>query len=63
MTPTKYPNQYEYALIQALKHALTQVRSRTEKRLVAQEFWHSLNRKGLIPNEKVELLITYTLLE
>ena len=51
----------EKARIQeALSHALKQVKDLTEKRLTAQEFWHSLNRKGLIPNDEVEPLIYLT---
>jgi len=44
----------------SLGYALKQVRNGTERRLVAQEFWHSLNRKALVPNEMVETLIRET---
>jgi len=54
-------NQIEKARIQeALRYALTQVTNNTERRLVAQEFWHSLNRKGLVENGEVEPLIYLT---
>lgn len=45
----------------SLGYALRQVKNETERRLVAQEFWHSLNRKALIPNERVETLIQETI--
>jgi len=45
----------------SLAYALTQVRSKTEKRLVVYEFWHSLNRKGLVDNKQIEWLIDETL--
>jgi len=48
---------------EALQHALTQISSDVEKRLVAQEFWHSLNRKKIIPNWDVEKLIQLTIRE
>jgi hypothetical protein len=44
----------------ALTYALTQVKDTTTKHLIAQEFWNSLNRKGLIPNDMVETLIVWT---
>jgi len=45
---------------EALQHALKQVTNETERRLAAQEFWHSLNRKKIIPNYDVEKLIQLT---
>ena len=44
----------------ALTYALTQVKDETTRHLIAQEFWNSLNRKGLIPNDMVETLIKWT---
>jgi hypothetical protein len=45
----------------ALSYALKQTKDETTKHLIAQEFWNSLNRKGLISNEKVETLIKWTM--
>lgn len=45
----------------ALSYALAQVKNVTDRRLCAQEFWHSLNRKGVIPNDEVTPLIELTL--
>jgi len=45
----------------SLAHALAQVRSKTEKRLVVYEFWLSLNRKRLVDNKQIEWLIDETL--
>lgn len=49
---------------QALHYALTQVMCSkiyiTERRLVVQEFWHSLNRKGIVRAEDVDKLIEGT---
>jgi len=59
MTYTLKPyllNTEKARIQEALSHTLTQVKDHTERRLVAQEFWHSLNRKGLIPNDEVEKL-------
>jgi len=44
----------------SLGYALKQVKNETERRLATQEFWHSLNRKALVPNEMVETLIRET---
>jgi hypothetical protein len=44
----------------ALTYALKQVKDETTRHLIAQEFWNSLNRKGLIPNDMVETLIEWT---
>lgn len=46
---------------EALSHALTQVGNQTERRLVTQEFWHNLNRKGVVSNDEVEPLIDLTI--
>jgi len=55
-------NAGEKARIQeALSYALTQVTNLTDRRLCAQEFWHSLNRKGVIPNDEVTPLIELTI--
>lgn len=48
-------------LISSLKYALTQVHNDIEKKLVAYEFWHSLNRKHLVKNNEVQPLINETL--
>lgn len=49
------------SLQEALTYALTQINSNTERRLVAQEFWHSLNRKKIVSNDEVQSLIDLTL--
>jgi len=51
---------YAQKIAMALSYALTQEKDTTTKRLIAQEFWHSLNRKGVIPNGMVEILIDCT---
>jgi hypothetical protein len=45
---------------QALKYAILQIEE-TERRLVVQEFWNSLNRRKIISDDEVDLLITETL--
>jgi len=49
----------------ALSFAIKQIQTKdiTTRHLVAQEFWHSLNRKGLVDNDKVFKLIELTLIE
>ena len=42
---------------ESLVYALQQVPDRLKKRLVISEFFHSLNRKGLLLNHEVEGLI------
>jgi hypothetical protein len=64
MTYTLKPyllNTEKARIQEALTYALIQIRNHTERRLIAQEFWHSLNRKGLISNGEVESLIYLTL--
>ena len=46
---------------EALRHALTQTNDTTTERLIVQEFWHSLNRKGVVKNNDVQPLIDLTL--
>jgi len=38
---------------ESLVYALTQVKNRAQIRLVIQEFYHSLNRKGILLNYEV----------
>jgi hypothetical protein len=47
-------------VMSALCYALEQEKNPTTKRLIIQEFWCSLNRKALIPNESVDTLIDWT---
>ena len=50
------------AMVQeAFTYALGQIQADIERRLVTQEFWHSLNRKGLVSNHEVSPLIDLTL--
>lgn len=50
------------AMVQeALTYSLGQVQTSIERRVMTQEFWHSLNRKGIIRNEEVSQLINLTL--
>jgi hypothetical protein len=51
---------FQDKIMSALHYTLTQVKDITTKHLIAQEFWHSLNRKGLIPNGTVQTLISWT---
>lgn len=46
---------------EALSHALKQATSVTQRHLIAQEFWHSMNRKNLVCNGDVEGLINLTI--
>jgi len=47
---------------EALTHALKEIKHiPVLQHLVAQEFWHSLNRKNLISNSDVEGLIYLTI--
>jgi len=52
--------------IRSLSFALnTTLKDKTEKRVILQEFIHSLNRKKIIPNEEVDPLLKegYRLIE
>jgi len=51
-------------IAKSLGYAIRQIREdvfNTEKHLVAQEFWHSLNGKRIVYNGDVENLINATL--
>ena len=45
----------------ALAYTVTQVVSEVERPLVVHEFWLSMNRKGLVKNEEVSMLVIDTL--
>ena len=47
---------------EALAYAIGQLHNfdLTSARVLIQEFWHSLNRKGIIRNEEVDELIKLT---
>lgn len=47
---------------EALSYALMQVNDRTQRRLVSQEFWNSLNRKNVVRNDEVQSLIDLTVI-
>jgi len=51
------------AVSEALTTAMKQVMALTDRRVAIQEFWHSLNRKGIIRNEEVQPLIDLNILE
>ena len=51
---------FSQKIAMALSYALEQEKDTTTKKLIAQEFWNSLNRKNLIPNQMVEILINCT---
>lgn len=56
-------NEKELAQIQkSLAYAILQATDITIRHLIAQEFWHSLNRKKVVKNEEVDALINATLL-
>lgn len=47
-------------VLESLAYALTQTSDRTTRDLIAQEFYHALNRRGM-PNFFVQPMITNTL--
>jgi len=51
---------YDY-LPKAIVYATNEIKDQTVRRLVITEFFHSLNRKKVIPNEEVEKLISLSL--
>jgi len=45
----------------SLAHSITHLKNRAEKTLVVYEFWHSLNRKGLVQTQDIPRLIHETI--
>lgn len=48
---------------EALATAMKQITSTTDRRVAIQEFWHSLNRKGIVRNDEVYSLVDMSIRE